>query len=180
MTTPTPITVELRPYSPGWADEARAETMRLSGALEGTILVVHHIGSTAIPPICAKPIIDLMPIVGSVSDVDEQEAVFRLLGYRCWGEYGIAGRRYLTLDDPDTGKRRFQLHCYEPGSEEIDRHLAFRDYLRANPRKAQEYENEKRRCQQLNPHNSHAYADAKSEWIQDQLPEALASFCSSR
>ena len=176
---PSPIKVELSPPLPSWAEVAQEETLRLTDALESSIVVVHHIGSTAIPGIHAKPIVDLMPVVRSVTTLDGQESAIVRLGYRCWGEYGIPGRRYCTLDDPATGKRRFQLHCYEPESVEVEKHLAFRDYLRANPLKAKEYDEEKHRCRELHPDDSHAYTDAKAGWIAAQLPAALNLFRSS-
>jgi GrpB-like predicted nucleotidyltransferase (UPF0157 family) len=177
---PPPIKVELLPYSPSWAHAAQTEVLRLLRALEDGVIAVHHIGSTAIPGIHAKPIVDLMPVVRSVSKLDEQQSVLQQLGYRYWGDYGIPGRRYCTLDEPSTGLRKFQLHCFQPESCEIERHLAFRDYLRANELKAQEYDAEKRRCRELHPDDSHAYCDAKSDWITAELPAALAHFHSSR
>lgn len=173
---PAPIKVELTPFSPDWQELATAEAVRLRQALESNVVVVHHIGSTAIPGIHAKPIIDLLPVVRSVGELDEQKSAFLQLGYEYWGEYGIPGRRYCTLDEPSTGRRKFQLHCFESAHEEIDRHLAFRDYLRANPLKAMEYAAEKSRCRELHPHDSHAYSDAKAVWIAAELPAALAYF----
>lgn len=143
------------------------------------MVVVHHIGSTAVPGIHAKPIVDLMPVVPSVADLDKQESVFRTLGYQYWGEYGIPGRRYCTFDEPSTGRRQFQLHCFEPENSEVERHLAFRDYLRANSIKAQEYDQEKHRCQKLHPVDSHAYSAAKADWIATHLNEALIRFHTS-
>lgn len=175
LSLPAPIKVELVPHSAGWEQLARKEAHRLLQALEGSV-VVHHIGSTAVPGILAKPMIDLLPVVRSARRLDEQESVFAQLGYRCWGEYGIPGRRYCTFDEPMTGQRNFQLHCFEAGSDAIERHLAFRDYLRANPLKAKEYEDEKCRCRELHPDDSHAYSDAKAGWIAAQLPAALAQF----
>ena len=171
---PPPIKVELAPHSANWEPAAREETLRLHQALEASLVQVHHIGSTAIPGIHAKPIIDLMPVVRAVAELDAKQSVFLRLGYQYWGEYGIPGRRYCTLDEPSTGRRKFQLHCFAAGSSEIERHLAFRDYLRANPAKAQEYDQEKRRCRDLHPDDSHAYSDAKADWIAAQLAEALA------
>ena len=173
---PAPIKVELMPHSSGWELTAKTESVRLLEALEGNIIAVHHIGSTAIPDIHAKPIVDLMPVVRSVRRLDEQEPFLQQLGYRYWGEYGIPGRRYCTLDEPSNGKRRIQLHCFESESGEIERHLAFRDYLRANSMKAQEYDQEKRRCRDLHPDDSHAYSDAKADWIAAHLPSALAYY----
>ena len=172
---PAPIKVELVPHSAAWEELARGESLRLSEALSN-VVVVHHIGSTAVPGIHAKPIIDLMPVVKSLSELDQQESVLAELGYQCWGEYGISGRRYCTFDDPSTGRRRFQLHCFQSGSGEIERHLAFRDYLRANQAKAMEYDEEKRRCRKLHSENSHAYSAAKADWIEAELPAALARF----
>lgn len=170
---PAPIKVELVPHSSSWEQAATVETLRLLEALKGSIAFVHHIGSTAIPGIHAKPIVDLMPVVRSIVELDEKESVILNLGYEYWGEYGIPGRRYCTMDEASTGRRKFQLHCFESASREIERHLAFRDYLRANPMKAQEYDVEKRRCQELHPNDSHAYSDAKGNWIAAQLPDAL-------
>jgi GrpB-like predicted nucleotidyltransferase (UPF0157 family) len=177
---PSPIKVELLPHSLSWELAAREEALRILQSLKDSVVVVHHIGSTAIFGIHAKPILDLMPVVRNVNELDEKESVFLQLGYRYWGEYGISGRRYCTFDEPATGKRKLQLHCYESGNGEIERHLAFRDYLRSNPMKAHEYDEEKRRCRELYPDDSHAYTDAKSGWIAAQLPAALAHYRTSR
>ncbi len=173
---PPAIRVELVPYSSAWEQAAQAETNRLLAAFADSMLTVHHIGSTAIPGIQAKPIVDLLPVVPSISNLDHQVSIFEQLGYQCWGEYGIAGRRYCTWDDPASHQRQFQLHCFEPDHSEIERHLAFRDYLRANPAKAQEYEAEKHRCRALHPDDSHAYSHAKTAWISAQIPAALAEY----
>lgn len=173
---PAPIRVELLPYADDWPRMAQEEAIRLLDAIQGNLIEVHHIGSTAIPGIHAKPVIDLMPVVRTVRKLDEQKSAIQRLGYEYCGEYGIPGRRYCALDDPATGRRKFQLHCFEPGSDEIARHLAFRDYLRANPLLATEYDAEKRRCRDLHPDDSHAYSHAKSDWISAQLPAALNDF----
>ena len=67
----------------------------------------------------------------------------RSAGLSWFGEFGLPGRRYCWRKDPATGKRAFQLHCYAKGWHEIDRHLAFADYLRAHPAIAKDYEAEK-------------------------------------
>lgn len=173
---PPPIRVELLAHDPAWAQLAQREADRLQTALADLLLTVHHIGSTAIAGICAKPILDLLPVVTSITALDAHESVLRQLGYEVWGEYGIAGRRYATRTERATGQRLVQLHSFEPDHPEIERHLAFRDYLRARSTVAAAYDAEKRRCQQLHPDDSHAYSDAKSAWIAGQMPAALAYY----
>lgn len=171
---PPPIAVELVPHSAEWRPAAEAEARRLRDVLGENLLAVHHIGSTAIPGIHAKPIFDLLPVMRSVCELDQQQAAIENLGYEYWGEYGIHGRRYCTLTDAATGRRMIQLHCFVKGSSEIERHVAFRDYLRAHPAIAHEYDLEKQRCRTLHPHDSHAYSDEKAAWIEIRLAAALA------
>lgn len=173
---PAPIPVELKTYDPIWADNARQESERLATAAGENVLAVHHIGSTAIPGIRAKPILDLMPVVHSLAQLDDARSAIEDLGYAWWGEHGLAGRRYCTLDDPLTGRRKIQLHIYERDSPEITRHLAFRDYLRSHPLLAREYDSEKCRCRSLHPLDSHAYGDCKQDWIRRIEARALAAF----
>ena len=137
---------------------------------------VHHIGSTAIAGIFAKPIVDLIPEVTGLAALDEQEGPVVALGYVWWGEYGIRGRRYCTLSNPGTGKRIVQLHCFASGSPHIPRHLAFRDHLRRHPDKARAYEAEKRRARDLHPNDLHAYTEAKAVWISAAEADALAEW----
>jgi GrpB-like predicted nucleotidyltransferase (UPF0157 family) len=171
---PPPIPVDLRPYDPAWAATARNEAARLADVLDDNLITVHHVGSTAIPGIRAKPIVDLMPVVASLQTLDDARADIEALGYDWWGEFGLPGRRYGTLNDPETGQRLIQLHCYAVGSPEIARHVAFRDYLRAHPELARAYDEEKERCRALHPLDSHAYTDCKDEWIRRIEREALA------
>jgi GrpB-like predicted nucleotidyltransferase (UPF0157 family) len=171
---PAPIPVELQPHKPEWAEAAARESTRLARALGENLAVTHHIGSTAIPGISAKPIVDIAPVVRDLSLLDHSRASLETLGYEWWGEYGISGRRYCTLNDPATGQRKIQLHCFQEGSAEIERHLAFRDYLRARADVAHEYEIVKCRCRELHPLDSHAYTDCKATWITQILPEAIA------
>jgi GrpB-like predicted nucleotidyltransferase (UPF0157 family) len=173
---PPAFRVELVPHSREWAGMARREAARLAAALGAALSDVHHIGSTAIPGIQAKPIIDLIPVFASPAALDTAEPVMRGLGYECWGEYGIPGRRYCTLSDPATGRRQIQAHGFCRGSPEIARHLAFRDFLCAHPAKALEYERVKLRSRDLHPENTHDYTDAKGAWIKAIEDEALAFF----
>ena len=173
---PPPIPVELVPHSPAWATRAMEETARLKAALHEVLVAVHHVGSTSIPGIVAKPIVDLIPEVTSLEAIDAAKKQVVALGYEWWGEYGMAGRRYCTFADPMSGKRIVQLHCFPTGSPHITRHVAFRDFMRRHPDKARAYEAEKTRARDQHPDDSHAYMAAKSAWIAAVEAEALAEW----
>jgi len=168
------LAVQLEPHNAAWAHWAAREAARLQAAVGAPLLRVHHIGSTAIAGIVAKPILDLLPEVRSLAQLDASRAAFEDLGYAWRGEYGLPGRRYCTLCDPATGRKLVHAHCYAAGDPEIDRHLAFRDYLRAHEDVARAYEAEKLRCRALHPYDSGAYSEAKNAWIQPMQTAALS------
>ncbi|MBR1211480.1 GrpB family protein [Bradyrhizobium sp. JYMT SZCCT0180] len=173
---PPPLKVELKPHDLQWASKAEDEGQALAARIGACLLNVHHIGSTAIPDIHAKPILDLMPVVTNLAELDDRKPHIETLGYEWWGEFGLPGRRYCTKSDPDTGRRLVQLHCFAQGSPEITRHLAFREYLRGHPEVARAYDREKIRCQARHPDDSHAYGDCKGRWIETVEAEALKWF----
>src|ERR1700733_14014694 len=114
---PDVIAVELVPHRAEWTAMARAESARLKTALGDNLITVHHVGSTAIPGIMAKAIVDLMPIVRDLAAFDAQESAIRDLGYKWHGEFGLERRRFCTWADPKTAKRVSQLHVFREGDE---------------------------------------------------------------
>jgi GrpB-like predicted nucleotidyltransferase (UPF0157 family) len=165
------VRVLLAEYDPSWPEKAATHAGRLR-ALGPVLLKVHHIGSTSVPGLAAKPVIDLMPLVTSLAELDRQRKLVEELGYSWRGELGISGRRYCSLTD-ENGVRVAQLHFFEAASPQVTRHIAFRDYLRAHPNVAASYEAEKRRAQRLHPGDVHAYTDEKATWVRGTEAAAL-------
>jgi len=166
-----PFPVVLAPYDRHWSRLAHALSTRLA-VLGGVLTGVHHIGSTSVPGLVAKPIIDLLPVVTSIEALDALRASIEALGYAWHGEYGIATRRFCTLSNR-FGTRIANVHFFAQDSSAIARHLAFRDYLIAHPAMRQEYALEKRRAQSLHANDSDAYTDEKAAWISSTEARAL-------
>ena len=117
------------PYDPAWPGLYEAEAQAIAGVLGQRLTAIHHIGSTAVPGLAAKPVIDIMPVVRAVTETDECRADFEALGYEYLGEFGIPGRRYLRKGGDE---RTHQMHIFASDDvHAIARHLAVRDYLRA-------------------------------------------------
>jgi|ERR1700722_19130713 GrpB-like predicted nucleotidyltransferase (UPF0157 family) len=173
-----PRPVILVPYNPDWPRMAAEYAERLQ-QLGSVLIAVHHIGSTSVRRLAAKPIIDLMPVVTSLADLDGQRRIVEALGYWWRGEFGLPGRRYCSLDD-ESGVRLTQLHFFAADSPEVERHIAFRDYLRAHPETSRAYEEEKRRARDLHPDDTGAYTDEKDRWIRETEKTALAWFAVQR
>ena len=169
-----PRPVSLQPHDPRWADRAAALIADLWAAAPGLFTALHHVGSTAVPGIAAKPVIDLLGDVSALSTVEAARPGLEALGYRWRGENGVAGRRYFTWDDPATGERGVHLHVHQTGDPAIPWLLAFRDRLRADPAIAAAYEREKARCAALHPDDSGAYTACKKAWTDGVAAEAVA------
>ena len=158
--------VEVVPHDPLWRDAFEAEAKLVAAALGDNVAAVHHVGSTAIPDIYAKPVIDLLVEVLDIAGVDARSPAMESLGYEVMGEYGIPGRRYFRKDDRE-GVRTHHIHAFESGSAEVERHLAFRDYMTAHPLDAQRYSELKRKLAEENPQSMDGYMDGKDAFIKE-------------
>ena len=160
-------------HEPEWAKEFEAEAKQIGLALGDLVVGLHHIGSTAIPGICAKPIIDILLEVEDAVELDGRSSTMEGLGYEPMGEFGIPGRRYFRKDSA-SGVRTHQVHAFGAGSPEIERHLAFRDYMIAHPVEAQMYGCLKQRLALEHPDDIEAYMDGKDSFIKEHEAKAIA------
>ena len=146
-------------YSPQWPLKYEREKEKIMAILKENCTAIYHIGSTSVPGLAAKPIIDII-----LERVDAVSAVFSEIGYEYLGEFGISGRRYLRKGGDE---RTHQIHIFQTeDSCNIRRHLAFRDYMRTHKIEREEYEKLKRSLAKRFPYDINGYCDGKEEFVQ--------------
>ena len=165
--------VKVVAHNPDWRRDFEMEAGRLTGALEGCVVSIHHIGSTAISEIFAKPIIDILLTVGDIGRLDARSSIMESQSYEVMGEYGIPGRRFFRKSN-DLGIRTHHVHAYQAEHRDIERHLAFRDYMVANPVEAQAYSALKQKLAREYPDNIDSYMDGKDLFIKEHEVKAIA------
>lgn len=161
------------PHDSSWFAKFSRESIDVVRALGDTVLAIHHIGSTSIAGVYAKPIVDMLGEVRELGSVDARNQAMADLGYEALGECGIPGRRYFRKDNA-TGQREFNVHLFAAGSSEIDRHLAFRDFMRAHAELAAEYSDLKRRLAREHPDSIDLYMDGKDAFVKEMERQAWA------
>lgn len=161
------------PHDPRWREQFAQERTRLAAALSDLPHALHHIGSTAIAGIPAKPVIDLMLLVDELAALDARQGALVALGYEAKGEHGIAQRRYFRRHSAE-GVRTHHLHAFAHGSAHARRHLAFRDYMNAHPVAATAYGALKQTLAARHPQDSAAYVAGKDDFVQRHEALALA------
>ena len=162
--------IEVVPYAPEWPGLFEFEARRIQEACGDTIVVVEHIGSTAVPGLLAKPILDMMPGLRSYQDGFKTIEPLKQLGYEYFGENGIPGRHYFNLVYEQ--RTILHVHMIEMGTEFWQRHLLFRDYLRAHPTVAAQYAQLKKELAVRYRNERTAYTEGKSEFINSVLQKA--------
>jgi GrpB-like predicted nucleotidyltransferase (UPF0157 family) len=156
--------VELVLHNPEWMVEYEKEAAVLTAVFQPILLAIHHIGSTAVPGILAKPIIDVLAEVGEITAVDAYNPAMAAMGYIAKGENGIPGRRYFRKGSDS--HHTHHVHVFQTGHPEITRHLNFRDYLIAHPETAQAYSKLKMQLAQKYREEPALYTNAKTAFIQ--------------
>jgi NAD-dependent deacetylase len=135
--------LEVVSYDPAWPRLYEEEAVRVGDAMGDDVVAIEHMGSTAVPGLAAKPVIDISVGLRRLELSPDQTAALEALGYECLGENGLPGRLFFRRSE--AGRRTHHLHVVERGGEHWHRHRAFRDYLRAHPDEVERYAAEKLR-----------------------------------
>ena len=139
------------------------------------LIEIHHIGTTSVPGLAPKPVIDMLPIVREITLSSVLNPQFEAIGYEPMGENGIPGRRYFRKGG--VYHRSHHLHIFgEDNLIGINRHLAFRDYLRTHPDVVAEYAALKQKLAKQFPDDIMAYSDGKDAFIKHHEAKALETF----
>jgi GrpB-like predicted nucleotidyltransferase (UPF0157 family) len=157
-------------YDPAWPQLYEAEGQRIRTALGDALVTVEHIGSTAVPALAAKPVIDILAGLRTLDLTRDEVGAMESLGYEYLGELGIPGRLFFRKGRP----RSHHVHAVLFRSDLWERHLAFRDYLRARPDEARSYADFKRRLAMEVEGDRDRYTDGKEAFAEAMQERARA------
>lgn len=166
-----PDTISVEPYDPAWPARFEVEASRIRDTTGDGLLAIEHIGSTSVPGLAAKPIIDMMGLVPSFEAGRRLVVPIRRLGYLYYGENDIPRRQYFVLEDA-SGHDVFHLHILEEGSTDARNHILFRDYLRAHADAQESYTAFKQDLIAQYANDRRAYTEAKADFIAGILARA--------
>lgn len=151
--------IKLIPYQTTWPQEFALEAKKIQQALGKNCIAIHHIGSTSVPELSAKPIIDILPVVADLKAVDACNGNMQQLGYEVKGEWGFMLRRFFMKENA------FNVHVFEENNPDIERHLKFRDWMRSHPEDRDRYEALKLALAAKFSNDRTAYTIGKDEFI---------------
>ncbi len=170
MTQDAPsLAIVIADYDPRWPAMYAEESARIQNVIGEWLLGIEHVGSTSVPGLAAKPVVDMMPGLRSLDDAPHVIKPLQKLGYQYFPEHEtvMPERRYFALPagDEHRGRRRFHLHIVETTSAFWRRHLAFRNHLRAHADVASEYAALKRSLAAEYGSDRVGYTEAKTKFI---------------
>lgn len=157
--------VQIVDYDPAWPELFERERALIAEALGDLAAAIEHVGSTAVPGLGAKPILDMMVGLRSLEDGERSVAPLEALGYEYMGEMGIPGRFYFRKPPGHDRLRTHHIHMVELACDFWQRHLLFRDYLRSHPEDARRYHELKARLAARYGADREGYTEAKTEFI---------------
>ena len=157
--------VVVQSYEKTWADDFVAIRDELNTVLKDLALRIEHVGSTSVEGLSAKPIIDIDAVIQNREKLPEVIAALQKLGYSHEGDQGIPGREAFKYEGKEH-LRKHHLYVCAQDSEELRRHIAFRDYLRNHPDAVDAYSRIKEEGAELYPWDIDKYIEYKSPFIE--------------
>jgi len=158
-------------YDKNWIKLFEKEAMLIKEVFKSEIVEIYHIGSTSVPGLKAKPIIDIMPVVKDIEKVDGYNEEMKKIGYEPKGEYGIIGRRFFMKGGDD---RSHHVHIFQYDNEKaIERHIAVRDYLKTHKKEAEEYAEIKSKAAEKYPQDINGYCEYKDKFVKELEKKSL-------
>jgi GrpB-like predicted nucleotidyltransferase (UPF0157 family) len=154
-------------YDPAWVDRFALERDRVEAALGSTALVIEHIGSTSVPGLAAKPVVDILVVVADPDDDTGFTAALEDVGYQL--RVREPGHRMFR-----TPERDVNVHLWAEGDDEVSKYLLFRDWLRIASDDRARYADRKRELAQRQWADVNDYADAKTDVVEAILERARA------
>ncbi len=164
--------VIIQDYDPAWPQRFEMLRLRIANALGPLGVTIEHVGSTAVPGLAAKPIIDIDVLLAPTADMAAAIRKLELLGYEYQGDLGIPGREAFRQPPENVPHH---LYVCPARSTEYGRHIAFRDHLRNHPHDAAEYANLKRGLAARFASDRDAYSRAKTDFVEQILKQAELS-----
>lgn len=153
--------VEVVPYNPDWIKYFESEAKLISQSLGDNCLAIHHIGSTSIPLLAAKPIIDILAVVKDINAVDSATQAMENADFEAKGEAGMLFRRFFQKKKAPA----CNVHIYEQDHAEIQRYLKFRDWMRTHDEDRVAYSNLKQNLSKKYPNNISQYVFGKDAFV---------------
>jgi GrpB-like predicted nucleotidyltransferase (UPF0157 family) len=172
-------------YDPTWSSEFEEIKNRLAGIFEGKALSIEHVGSTSIPGMKAKPVIDVLITVRKIESFMHEKMAMKALGYE-WGDNYIAPGTIVFFKELPNGQKTENIHVCEDGSPKARQFIYMRDFFREHPEKARQYSDLKKELSDKHPKDYPSYRLGKKvfldqmeheayEWMKATHPEKLRS-----
>ena len=153
------------PYDEAWKEDFEDIKAELMPALDGLVLSIEHVGSTSVPGLAAKPIIDIDVVIEDEAVFEKVKTALESIGYCHEGNLGIPGREAFQYDGKEH-LRNHHLYVCSKEAAELKRHLSFRDYLLTHPEAVKEYSRVKEEGAKLYPNDIDGYIAHKSPFIE--------------
>lgn len=159
-------------YHVSWPRIFEVERVRLGRLFGDAAVGIHHVGSTSVPGLASKPIIDVLVEAPRLELVDARSPLLEADGLEARGEHGIPGRRYFV--GRTASGEGLHVHVFAEASPEAQAHLLFRDYLRVHPEEASRYEKLKWKLARNRSLDRVGYQKGKADFIKDRCAKAKA------